>query len=386
MTRRFRAALGQPTGFQPGIFGLPGRPDIAAGVPGPSSPMHPTPTMPASLFPTNVKWGDVVTVQGPFAGKFQGQVLVRFAGVPAQAVALTSQFGGSVVVPEGAESGACQIEVDGRVVHGTNCVVSRGMSGPMPPARAPEHRGVRAWKNVGEGTALLGDDMTYFEDQYEGVGAIAADGRAPRSAPAPSFGRGLRDGGRMPDVPDGLPREITERPRLTRKLGRPRRVYPGVKVQRQALTRRAVVVSGRKPGLPPRAGARKRPIAPPVMRPVTSPIPGYRPAVPPSPISRPPAPIGPASQIGSGIGTPTQATVRTIAMPVGAPKRRPEPEDRDLAKLRAELGPPPFEAEPTPEEIDEAKRQLDAKKARRTTLLVALGGAAIGLYALTRKK
>ncbi|MBT8452976.1 MAG: hypothetical protein KJO40_13490 [Deltaproteobacteria bacterium] len=162
--------------FQPGVFGARRGADMPTGVPGPASPMHPTPAMPASLFPTNAKWGDVVTVQGNFAGLHQGEVLVRFAGAPAQAIALTSAYGGSVVVPQGAQSGACQVEVQGRQVFGGSCVISEGRSGPSLPAQAPEHAAVRAWKDFGPKTALLGlgDTMTYHADSYEGVGAIAA--------------------------------------------------------------------------------------------------------------------------------------------------------------------------------------------------------------------
>lgn len=110
----YSRSLGQ---FQPGIFGLPGRHDMAFGIPGPGSP-----------------------------------------GI------------------DGAESGACQIEVDGRIIYGTGCTVSRGESGGPPSARAPEHAAVRAWRNFGEGSALMGDSMSYKETLiarhgYSGLGA-----------------------------------------------------------------------------------------------------------------------------------------------------------------------------------------------------------------------
>ena len=176
-----------PGGFPGFPGGLPGP------VPGPGSPgIGPVgPSMPAGLFPTTVKWGDVVNVTGPFAGKFQGQVIVRFAGAPSVAPALTSPFGGSVVVPDGAQTGACTIEVDGRTVFGTNCVVSGSTGFVERPARAPEHRGFRAWHNVGQGTplaserALMGDSsMAYVDDRTSntrGVGAIAAKDLGRRS-------------------------------------------------------------------------------------------------------------------------------------------------------------------------------------------------------------
>jgi len=71
-------------------------------------------------------------------------------------VALLSRYGGSVVVPVGAETGACTIELNGRQIWGANCVVSKGLSGGGLPAQAPEHAAARAWKNYGEGSALLG--------------------------------------------------------------------------------------------------------------------------------------------------------------------------------------------------------------------------------------
>jgi hypothetical protein len=93
-----------------------------------------------------VRWGDVVSVMGPFAGKFQGAVVVKFAGARAEAIALTSAYGGSVIVPEGAETGLCSIELDGRQVYGTNCVVSP--TGPNPQARPKELKDMRSWKGV----------------------------------------------------------------------------------------------------------------------------------------------------------------------------------------------------------------------------------------------
>lgn len=144
--------------WQPGVYGLPGTPDLPFGVPGPGSPKIPKgakpPTTPYGLFPTSAKWGDVLNVTGDFSGLHQGQAVVRFAGVAAQAIAIMGPFGGSVVVPKGAETGACQIELNGRVVFGTNCVISRGLSGGPLPAQAPEHAAVRAWKNFGTGSPL----------------------------------------------------------------------------------------------------------------------------------------------------------------------------------------------------------------------------------------
>lgn len=163
--------------------GLPG-PTPGPGAPG--IPVPPPPTMPAGIFPTNAKWGDVLNITGPFAGLHQGQVVVRFAGASGVAPALTSAFGGSVVVPRGAETGACQIVVNGRTVFGTNCVISKGLSGGGLPAQAPEHRTQRAWKNFGPGTPLAGDSsMSYGDDgssYTRGVGAVASLDRGASSA------------------------------------------------------------------------------------------------------------------------------------------------------------------------------------------------------------
>lgn len=142
---RARRGVGQ---WQPGIVGG-SSPDLPVGLPGPGSPMMgpvippdvPQPTMPASLFPTHVKEGDVIQVGGPFAGKFQGQVIVRFTNAPGQAIYLTSAHGGTVVVPDGAQTGACSIELDGRTIYTAHCVI-----GKSDAAKAPQHRGAEAYR------------------------------------------------------------------------------------------------------------------------------------------------------------------------------------------------------------------------------------------------
>lgn len=134
-----------PMGF-PGFPGfLPG--PITGPNVGPFGPAGPS----AGIFPTNVKTGDVVNVTGPFAGKFQGQVVVRFAGAGPQAISMLGPFGGSVVVPPGAETGACTIEVDGRTVHSATCVITPSSS------RAPEHKGFQSYKNFGTKLPVNGD-------------------------------------------------------------------------------------------------------------------------------------------------------------------------------------------------------------------------------------
>lgn len=135
---------GRPLSDYPGMFpGFPG--GLPGPVPGPDSPGFIGPVLgpAASLFPTNVKWGDVVSVMGPFAGKFQGQVVVRFEGAPPMSVAMQGPYGGSVIVPDGAQTGACTIELDGRQVFGTNCVVTPTVGGPKPR----EHTDIESWKH-----------------------------------------------------------------------------------------------------------------------------------------------------------------------------------------------------------------------------------------------
>lgn len=132
------------------------------GAPGPL-PLPPRgtvagPTMPAQLFPTNnLRWGDVVNVTGPFQGLMQGMVRVKFTGGPWLAPFLTGPFSGSVQVPEGAETGECLIEINGRRAFGTQCVITpaTGYYGQkVAPQRSPYGE---EWKNVGEkGTALGG--------------------------------------------------------------------------------------------------------------------------------------------------------------------------------------------------------------------------------------
>lgn len=181
--------LGQPGQWTQSVLfpGFPG--GLPGATPGPGAPGippgTPVPATPAALFPTNVSWGDVVNVTGPFAGLHQGQVRVKFAGVPYQAVALTSGYGGSVVVPDGAQTGACMIEVNGRTVFSANCVVTKRTGSYGQRVRAVEHPKTQSWKNFGPSTALMGDDMSYSNDGTEytrGIGAIAAE--SPSESPA----------------------------------------------------------------------------------------------------------------------------------------------------------------------------------------------------------
>lgn len=91
---------------------------------------------------------------------------------------------------------------------------------------------------------------SYFRDRYQGVGAIAAAAPAPRSAPAPSVGTFAQDA-RWGDPMLNLPRRA--------RLGPQKRVLaagPGgtVLVRSASLTRPAVMMSGVRRGRAPMSG------------------------------------------------------------------------------------------------------------------------------------
>jgi hypothetical protein len=219
--------------------------------------------------------------------------------------------------------------------------------------------------------------MTYFDDSYQGVGAIAAAAPAPRSAPAPTVGR---------LVAGSVPREIAGRPRVSVPLRRPKSVYPGVRMTHQAVTRPGMVLSGKRKVVPWTGVLRdygtlkRRPsglMVAPAYRPpdvLTAPPPrGFRPRV------------GSANQIGTGIGTPRVSSlpVRPAFEPsvrtAGAPVTGPEFDDAELALLESQVEPPAFQPEPTPEKV--AAKPISTK-----TLLVLGGVAAVGVYLLMRAK
>ena len=114
------------------------------------------PTMPAQLFPTsNLRWGDVVNVTGPFQGLHQGQVRVKFTGAPWQAPTMQGPFSASVIVPEGAKTGECAIEINGRRAFGTQCVIvpATGYKGQKVAPRGGPYG--EAWKDFGPKTGDL---------------------------------------------------------------------------------------------------------------------------------------------------------------------------------------------------------------------------------------
>jgi hypothetical protein len=66
-------------------------------------------------------------------------------------------FSASVVVPDGSETGECAIEINGRRVFGTNCVITPASTVGGQVMRPKEHTRTAAWKDFGEkGTDGLG--------------------------------------------------------------------------------------------------------------------------------------------------------------------------------------------------------------------------------------
>lgn len=92
----------------------PTREDVPAG-----------PSVSYSMFPTNVRVGDPVTITGPFSGKAGHQIRVRFTGSQWLYPSMQTPVTGSVLVPASAQNGVCEIEVNGKRVWGGNCIVDR---------------------------------------------------------------------------------------------------------------------------------------------------------------------------------------------------------------------------------------------------------------------
>lgn len=345
-----RRALGIGPGWRPIIPGpQPGAPNIPPG------------TLPAAtaanIFPTNVKWGDVVQISGPFGGVEQGRVVVRFAGAEPQAVFINGPWGGSAVVPDGAETGACRIELDGRTIFGATCSVT-----PSTEARAPEHRGREHWgvmtksnlMGVGSYVPLsrqrryrvsgtprpLRRALGYIDDGFEstrGVGAIAATDLSPIEASRPmDYRTGV--------VP----------------------LYPGVTVKATSL----LTADGRMvlPGVsvlpPPETLAQVAPVAP-----LSTTLTKDARTVAPTPVLSPTiAPtIAPMTYSVPEPAPPWRATTQTASANYGtAPK---------------------FEPMPTPEEIQEAETVTLARVGMSKTTKMILGGiAVVGLIVLLKGK
>lgn len=104
--------------------------------------------MPTHIFPTHTRVGDVVTITGPFGGMTQGSVRVKFQGSNWLSPQMMGPGTASVVVPEGAENGVCEVEINGRRVFGTNCIVDAGTD----RVGHPSHKGrdARAWTQRGK--------------------------------------------------------------------------------------------------------------------------------------------------------------------------------------------------------------------------------------------
>lgn len=134
-----------------GQFNLPGGwPGFPGGLPGPiqTHPGPAGPNVPGGLFPTHVRVGDVVNVTGPFGGFGQGQVRVRFQGSGWLYPQIMGPTMASVVVPDDAQTGLCEIELNGRRIFGTNCTVDRGVSRVGRPSHG--RRDTRSWTDRGE--------------------------------------------------------------------------------------------------------------------------------------------------------------------------------------------------------------------------------------------
>lgn len=158
----------QPSGLGIELFQAGTSPGPWGGLPGPILPLGPVgpgPTAPATgMFPTNFKPGDVVMVSGNFGGVSQGQVRVKVEGAPWMAPMIMGPFQASFVVPEGAQTGACQIEINGQIVFGSQCTVSspEGSTFYGQKVRPKEPYWGKVWKNYGPGGPL---------GNYERVGA-----------------------------------------------------------------------------------------------------------------------------------------------------------------------------------------------------------------------
>jgi hypothetical protein len=89
----------------------------------------------------------VVNVTGAFGGFGQGQVRVRFQGSGWLYPQIMGPTMASVVVPQDAENGLCEVEVNGRRVFGTNCIVEKGQVRVGQKSHAG--RDTRSWNWAG---------------------------------------------------------------------------------------------------------------------------------------------------------------------------------------------------------------------------------------------
>lgn len=242
--------------------------------------------------------------------------------------------------------------------------------------------------------------MSYFDDSYQGVGAIAAMAPAPKSAPAPSVGR-------MRAMTRGMPRSVVRRPRVSRPIAPPKKVYPGVQVVKQSTTRAGIVLEGKRKVVPwtgvlRQYGKLKRTPSGLMVAPVVT-----RPSI----MTAPPPPdaglrVGSASQIGTGIGTPSSHPVRVDTAPprpgvvygtavaepgatprtAGAPRKGAEYDDWDMEAMESQLV-PEFQPQPVPAEVVEAADRVARGRSLSTTSKVVLGGiAVVGIILLARSR
>jgi hypothetical protein len=147
------------------FFAFPG------GLPGPV-PAHRGegpigPTMAADIFPKHLRVGDVANVTGPFAGLIQGQVQVKFQGSSWLSPSMQGPFSASVLVPPDAQTGVCEIEINGRRVFGAQCIID-----PAPGAGVGTHGKLAR------------------RDEWTGAGQLVRVGQVPGQRPlvSPFFG------------------------------------------------------------------------------------------------------------------------------------------------------------------------------------------------------
>ena len=253
--------------------------------------------------------------------------------------------------------------------------------------------------------------MSYFKDRYQGAGAISANARAPRSAPAPSVsGLGAIDYRAYRDTPE-LALKTTGR-----VLGRTT-VAPGVKVIRMTTVRPQMILSGTKKGPPPAPKRSSRVPSPTPTKRKSSPLSEVEKRLPPRPygwqIGGPRAapefskgaPRGSSVQIGSGIGT---AQVMAMQPPPAAPPSprdwqdepgetapsldeldpRPEPPSEATPSQIQAIGPEQPATEAMPPELPRTMSAIAVPSAKPPTKfpLLLIGGGALALYLLFGKR
>lgn len=269
--------------------------------------------------------------------------------------------------------------------------------------------------------------MSYFdEDEYEGVGAVAATrssvmptrsttsfrrptasvmkmvahravpkSRCPPGQVYDGIEQMCRDAPTPPSISSKIKlqrlvatrtpsRKVLRQPTKARRWGRIRRPLPGVKVQKLTSVRPVVTLTGVKPGPSPTLSDALRAAQ---LRAIK-----YPPRTPDRIMTAQPAPL----QIGTGIGTPPSRFVapsapRQQVMTAGAPQFGPEFDDGELAAqeqaVQQSLEIPQFTPQPTQAEAEAGAQRVAAAKPLSMTTKLVLGGVALGaVYFLVIRK